>query len=344
MDRVIQMVRQIPPISRSWLALAIVVSILNSNNILPTLKFMFLPGRIGVEPWRILVLFCYFGPLSLLLIIHLINIRDAMSALESGFINDESVLPEWMTTDLDELLRDQLNAQFERHRVRDFAYFLGQMATTITLEVYIIYRLFGYTGPSLVFLGPILHDSIVYTWGKTYPEAEMFLLLVPLRAKYTYWMLEFIHFLISPDFFDVVRAYKVGFLMGLYKLFTYPSTVKVMVVVLVAHFWWFMRSFITESMYNDTKTASRRNWKNAYNEIAPGMSTRNVYCRIVQVVLTPPWYWLISRSIRSQQRIRAILAARMTELEAEVNVEANAEANAEAITHGEGDTGDIADD
>lgn len=339
MERFEQMVRQIPPISRTWIALVLVVSGITTNDIVPHVKVVFIPSRIREEPWRIFTLFCYFGPLSLPLVLVLFQIRDSTSALEGGYINEESMLPARLTAGFDAELVEHLKTKFQENRMVDFAYFLFQIAVTILVAVTIVYRHFNFTGASLVFLGPILHNSLMYIWCKTYPESNLMLLQLPIRAKYAYWSVQLIYIVVSEDFLSVIGAYKHGFVTGLYVLLTSLIIVSQVVVVAVAHFWWFLRYFIVETMYNDTKTDTRRDWKRAYDSFAPGVSTRSVVRAIAQVVVTPPWYWMISKKFRGEQRVREI--ARELEGEGDVNSEAEmGEADEESGTGGQGMTVD----
>lgn len=331
MDTFEQMVRQIPPISRTWIALVLVVSGLTTNNYVPHVKVLFIPDRIREEPWRIFTLFCYFGPLSLLLVLVLIQIKDSTSALEGGYISEESMIPARLTVGFDAELVEHLKTKFQDNRMVDFAYFLFQIAATILVTVTIVYRHFNFTGASLVFLGPILHNSLMYIWCKTYPESNLMLLQIPIRAKYAYWSVQLIYMVISDDFLAVIAAYKQGFLKGLYVLLTSLIIVSQVVVVLVAHFWWFLRYFIVETMYNDTKSDTRRDWKKAYDSFAPGVSTRSVVRAIAQVVVTPPWYWTISWELLGQQRVREIARE-----EASEEADANNEADEISETGGEG--------
>lgn len=343
MERFEDMVRQIPPISRTWIASVVVVSGLTTNNIVPQVKVVFIPNRISEEPWRIFTLFCYFGPLSLALILVLFQIRDSTSALEGGYSNDESILLGQLTAGLDSELIADLKSTFEENRMVDFAYFLFQIATTILVAVTVVYTHFSFTGTSLVFLGPILHNTLLYIWCKTYPQGNLMLLQLPIRAKYAFWTIQLIYMVISDDFLDVIDAYKRGFIQGLHQLLTSQIMVGQVVVVLVAHFWWFMRYFIVENMYNDTKTKTRKDWKEAYEAVAPGTSTRSFVHRAAQVVVTPPWYWFISRKIRGQQRIREIFAREQTRVETNEDVNMAASTDEGTRSNVEEGTGEVID-
>lgn len=305
MDRVEQMVGDIPPISRAWLASIVIVSVASSNGIVDIVKLVFIPNKISAEPWRLVTLFCYFGPLLFTLVQNLLSISRSVSTLEGGYVFDQEYLPRHLTRDLDDELKIRLKAVVELKKMNDFAYFATQVAASIVVASAAIYTIFKYSGTSLLFLGPILERSLFYIWCKTSPEGVLLILGIPVRAKYALWITQLLYGILSRDFVDVNKAFRIGFLHGLRSLATCEFIAELAVVFIVGHFWWFVRYFLAGELYHELKSELRKVWTMAYERAfqlknVPGFALR----RAVLSILTPPWYYLICRQLKVEQTIR----------------------------------------
>lgn len=311
MDRVEQMVGVIPPISRAWLASIAVASVVTSNGIVERVKLVFIPNKISAEPWRLVSLFCYFGPLLFSLVQYLLQISRSVSALEGAYVFDAEMLPKYLTRDLDLELGLRLKTAVELNRTIDFAYFATQIAASIVVASAAIYTVFNFSGTSLIFLGPILERSLLYLWCKISPEDMLLVLGLPVRAKYVVWLTLLLHGILSEDFVVVTGAFRLNFLHGLWTLLTCEFVAEMVVVFTVAHFWWFVRYFLAGDLYHELKTESRRAWVEAYKKNSrsrsqdmPGFALR----RSVLTLVSPPWYWVICRQLQAQQAIRQAAA------------------------------------
>lgn len=298
----------IPPFARAWLASIAVVSVATSNGIIDPLKVVFIPSKVADEPWRLVLLFCYFGPVSLALVQNLLLISRSASSLEGAYIYNTGMMPKTLTERLEEPQRDQLRQLVEDNRTIDFAYLAIQMAASIVVASSAMYVLLGFSGTSLIFLGPILERSLLYIWCKNAPEAEQVVLGFPIRAKYALWLTQVLYGLLSEDFIPVTKAFRYGFMYGLRQLLTCEFIVELVVVFLVAHFWWYTRFFLLDDLYNETKTNTRKSATEAYAKVWPaGVSSllKVGLPRLLQKLVTPPWYFVVCTRLYAQQTAAA---------------------------------------
>lgn len=336
MDRVEQMIVDIPPFARAWLASIVVLSVATSNGIVEPIKLIFIPNKIMKEPWRLVTLFCYFGPLSFALVQNLLLISRSTSSLEGAYMYDAGMIPEHLTRSLDLELSVRLKMKVEKYKMIDFAYFIFQIAASIIMAASATYTLLGFAGTSLVFPAPILERSLLYIWCKTSPEGELIILGFPVKAKYALWVTQLLYGLLSEDFIRITVAFRSGLRRGMWTLLTCDSTVELMVVFLVAHFWWYVRYFLLGDLYNENKTVARRARAQAYKKITlveVGDSWSNslrlmLPCTVLALV-TPPWYWVICGQLRAQQVAREARANEVGNVGGEDELEGGVELEGE---------------
>ncbi|PPQ65412.1 LOW QUALITY PROTEIN: hypothetical protein CVT26_000037 [Gymnopilus dilepis] len=83
-------ITQIPPITRGWLALSVLISLAVQSQLVTPLQLYFSPRSafINGQPWRMVTTFFYFGPISLDFVFHLFFfMRYSRMLEESSFAN-----------------------------------------------------------------------------------------------------------------------------------------------------------------------------------------------------------------------------------------------------------------
>lgn len=292
------MVGNIPPILRTWLAAIVVASVATSNSIVEPIRVVFVPSKVMEEPWRLITLFCYFGPMSFSLIQNVLLIAHSTSALESAYIYDSAMIPDLWHQGFGPEQERNLKIAVEKYKMADFAYFAAQVAASIVVASTAIYTLLGFSGTNLIFLGPIFERCLLYIWCRTTPEGQLVVLGFPVKSKHAVYVTQALYGLLSEDFRLVAADFRLSFSEGLHTLVTCEFVVGLVVVFCVGHFWWFLRFFVAGEMYNEGKTEMRRKAAAAYANVS---TETNWIGHAASVLITPPWYWLLCMKLRRQQ-------------------------------------------
>lgn len=302
MDR-IPVFGNIPPISRAWLAAMFVLAAVTTNNIVPLAKLVFIPKKIAAEPWRLVLLFCYFGGLSLILLQHALLISRTTSQLENAFTLDLSCVPLRYVARLPPALRARLRAAMAENRTADYAYFLALVAASIVGLVYVTIWLDSFN-VALVYLGPVLEAVLMYVYCRNSPEADMVILGFLCKAKYCPFIMLALKFLLSDDYTEFVASVRHdGVVRSLSWLLHSSFAVETVFVYLAGHTWWFVRFFCMENLYNEHRTDTRAAWADAYAAVA--VDDAPWWLNVARVVTLPVWYhWTIWQLLREGEAPR----------------------------------------
>lgn len=288
-----------PPISRAWVIAMTVLAALTTNDIVPLEKLVLIPKKLSTEPWRLVSLFFYFGPLSLWLLQHALLIVRTTGPLEMAYHLGLSSVPSRTVAKLTAQLRQHLAAAMAANKMADFAYFMVLVAASILALVMASIYVNMFSG-NLVFPGPILDKVLLYIWCRNCPEEQLVLVGVALRAKYFPFIMNLLQFFMQKEyhtFVAIVRSQ--GLRDAVLWLVRSPYAVETLIVFVVAHSWWFVRFFCIEDVYNEAKSELRELWRAAYAQYSAASGP--AWLEAARWLTLPPWYHVtISRLLREQ--------------------------------------------
>ena len=147
---------ELPPLTRYWTTLTVLVSVLVQCQILTPYQLFFSPRSVFLKSqyWRLLTTFLYFGPFNLDLIFHVFFLQRYSRLLEESS---------------------------GRSSPARFAWLLLYATSSLVVLSPLV---------SLPFLGSPLSSSLVYIWSRRNPETRLSLLgLVAFTAPWLPWVL-----------------------------------------------------------------------------------------------------------------------------------------------------------
>ncbi|KAL7750321.1 hypothetical protein RI367_004093 [Sorochytrium milnesiophthora] len=192
MDRLEASWREIPPITRTWVTLTVVMSLLTFFQLVAPLHLIFDWHYIARrrEWWRIFTSFLYFGPFGIDFVLHMFFMSRYCRQLEEGSF---------------------------RSRPADFAFLLLLSACTLVAVAALFPAL------QLRFLGGPLSFVLVYVWSRRNPYLHMSLFGVfNFSAPYLPWVLlamgAILHELPVADLIGAAIGHVFWFLEDVYPL------------------------------------------------------------------------------------------------------------------------------
>jgi Derlin-2/3 len=155
MSSIEEIYRSIPPVTRTYVTLAVLTTLGCALEVVSPLKLYLSWTRIPVQPWRLLTNFTFFGPsISLDFIFHVFFLARYSRLLEETTF---------------------------RGRSADYAWFLLVCGTLLTLTAPFV---------NVLFMGPSLTFAMVYLWSRRNESVSLsFLGLVNFSAPFLPWLL-----------------------------------------------------------------------------------------------------------------------------------------------------------
>lgn len=287
------------PVSLAWVGSILAASVSIYLNVISPSKFTFVTARMKQEPWRLILSFCYLGPPLITLIQNCYFVAKTVGLLEEVYTFSFGVIPQAWTCHLDEQLRTKAKEIIVRNRSRDFAYLLIQLGLTIALTLWAL-SYFG-LGPRIYFLGPPLQRVMLYIRCRLYPEQQINLMGLGVKAKYAFAASQFLDFLVSEEYSVVIALISVSPFLALKRFFHSQILYEAVLEFCVGHFWWYLRYFYLDEMYND----SQDDWSMANFKVRGG---RISFQELLRYFVTPFWYKSLMAKLRAEQLMRILFA------------------------------------
>lgn len=289
----------VSPVSLVWVGSILAASVSIYSNVLSPSKFTFVAARMKQEPWRLPLSFVYLGPPLISLIQNCYFVAKTVGLLEEVYTFSFGVIPQAWTCHLDEQLRIKAKEMIVRNRSRDFAYFIVQLGLTIALAIWLL-SYFG-KGQKIYFLGPPLQRVMLYIRCRLYPEQQINIMGLGVKSKYAFAASQFLDFLISEEYYLVITLLSKSPYLALQRFFSSQILYEAVLEFLVGHFWWYLRYFYLDEMYND----SLDDWNMAYYKVQGGKLS---FQEILRFCITPFWYKSLMVKLRAEQLMRILFA------------------------------------
>lgn len=313
MDQIV--LGDMPPVTKVRVIAVIALAFLVTNGLIPYSRLHYLPQRIWTEPWRVVTLFFFLGDLLLSLLIGLYQMSKSFADLERGFVLNIDMIPRHVKAQLEEL-QEELAETIERNHTWDFSYFIAQIAVSIIAAVTLL-RMFG-TGNRIEHLGPVLNALVFHIRCRINPEQDVMILGFRVTAKYGSLVMLLVTFLLSIDFSEMVQGFSSSFRLGFQTFFRSELFCLMVLTFTVGHFWWFVHFFLMGEVYNESLSARRKEYAEAYAVYGRGghkASISDTIHDVLLVFLLPPWYWLEFARLGTQQHQNAMMAQQPEEQE-----------------------------
>lgn len=312
MDRLNPLAVSLHPVTKTWVYTIVALSVGTSMGMVSQSKLIFFPSRMLVEPWRLITSFCYFGPLQFALIQFIIIIARTSNSLEEQYIYQMEYLPHKCIIGFDKELKLELNEQFERRKTFDFAYFFAKIAFSIIATIAIFSRWYDITRDFFL-LGPPLEKIVLYIVCRNTPAEYLDMMGISIRAKYMPFLMQFVEFLFSEQLKDFLKNVNKD-VKGSVILFMKSTVIRqTLLVFTIGHFWWFIHFFYLKHVYGEFSTTNQEEWFKAHNSFRTGFPKWLDLPNICRYILTPPWYYFITRRILKDQEHRERLSEAVNE-------------------------------
>lgn len=283
------------PVSLTWVGSVVSAALSIYFNVLSPSKFTFVIPRLKLEPWRLILSFCFLGPPLMGLIQNCYFIAKTVGLLEDVYMFSYGVIPTAWIHDFDEALQSRMVDTIARNRTRDFAYFVIQLGLSVALAVWAIYA-FGFE-PKIFFLGPSLQRVMLYIRCRMHPEEQINLMGIGVRAKYAFLASQLLEFLVSNEYFTVISMFSKSPAAALNELIRSQLVYEATLEFCVGHFWWYLRYNYLDVMYNE----QYGDWSKAYlKAYGPKLDFQEV----LRLIMTPIWYRGIAMEIRKDQMLQ----------------------------------------
>lgn len=282
------------PVSMAWVTSIVGASLSIYFNILSPGKFTFATARIKQEPWRLILAFCYLGPLLIGLIQNCYFVVKTVGMLEEVYMFSYGIIPLAWTQHLNEDLRNKAMEIIARNRTRDFAYFIVQLGISIALAVWTASAFVA--GPKVYLLGPPLQRVMLYIRCRIYPEQQINIMGLGVKAKYAFIASQFLEFLISDEYFTILSIFSKSPSLALKQFLSSPLLYEAALEFCVGHFWWYLRYFYLDMIYNECQDE----WSRTYLRKS---TYKFDFQELLRFLITPVWYKLITDELLEEQRI-----------------------------------------
>ncbi|ODV81438.1 uncharacterized protein CANTADRAFT_46098 [Suhomyces tanzawaensis NRRL Y-17324] len=291
MDLLLQWVRAVPPVTRGWVAGILMISILIKLRLVSKTNLAFIPERaFGNEPWRLVTTFFLFDEFSFEMIYYLWSLERSSRMLESAFMSKLHLFPQEFKR-LSGRRKELVQEFIDRNRSLDYLYYALQICASIAIVNSTLYYKIGYVS---LMLGVNLNDILLYISCREDPDAEVNLMwVIRMRAAYLPWCITFFNLLFFGNILNEVVLIFAGNFSLLIPVLKSKPLVTIYVTYSLAHFWWFLRSFLLGKVYhdsNDRRRELREKTLEKYN-----VNSTNYTREAVAWFLLPPWYWFYFR-------------------------------------------------
>ncbi|KAK6197361.1 Der1-like family-domain-containing protein [Scheffersomyces amazonensis] len=283
MDRIGDWITSIPPVTRYWSMLIFAVGFYSSIAPENKMLVLFIPDKaFSSQPWRLITGFCYFGDLSLELVINMVLSLKAVRYLEESYTCPSSLFPTSIVNTLTPNQKAKLSGLRENYKTLDFLYLLVQICVSLlVLVTYAFYKM----NYKILSPGLLLDDSLLYIWCRCNPNLIVPLFgIINLKIAYLPLCYTLIRSILEGIFLkDLDRLVHLDF-----SVFTSMFAFRHATAYGVAHFWWYYRYFIIPKFYADEKlkTDLRHNTNAIY-----GVKKYDVVPNLIRLLVLPPWYW-----------------------------------------------------
>ncbi|CUM65904.1 uncharacterized protein PRCAT00003554001 [Priceomyces carsonii] len=294
MDRILEIVNEIPPVTKYWVIGIFLTSVLTTSKLVLKNNLIFVPDKaLGVQCWRLVTSFCYFEDLSLRFLLYLWLMMNSSRFIEESFKTSLHLFP-FSIDQLNPAQLEILNQVIDKNRSIDYFHYLILICSSIVITASFGYYLFDL---KIMFLGPLLDDILFYIWCRKNSLMEINILgIFTITAANLPWCYAFLNLLMSDFFQRVLDAISNGkFTMSVITKEQFFW--RVIIYCTLGHFWWYTRDFLLPYVYWQ-KDKERRLLRAETFQIYR-VKRANVVRTVLAVMLLPPWYWIILQKIRS---------------------------------------------
>ncbi|KAF3985911.1 hypothetical protein FT663_02947 [Candidozyma haemuli var. vulneris] len=286
----------IPPVTRIWLGSVLVISSAISLSLVHPAKLHYL---LGASSWlRIFTTFSTWGEIGFQLLLRMMFAKVTCGNIEQSYILELGMFPRRVVRSLDERKRTLLKQKFEQYKTFDFAWFLFQLAMSTIVAAHLQRYVTGtFVVPPWV-MGYVLDNVLFYISGKLTPEEGIPVFIVMVKKRYAFWAFSFINYFLSDEFLTIPQMYSQwGTLQTIRFIATGPVLWCTISKSLIGHFWWFVRYYLLEDLYNESKTVSREAWQSAFDAYETRdplkEKLKTVVGDVLRFIVLPPWYTVI---------------------------------------------------
>lgn len=290
----------IPPVTRVWIGSIVAISSALSLNLLNPKKLHYLPGM-----WlRLFTAFSTWTDLSFKLLINMIYLKSICGGLERLYQIELGMFPK-AVRQLDDQKRALIKQKFEQYRTYDFAWFLLQNALSAVLAFHLQQNITGAFFVPPWAMGPVLEDILLYISGKLSPNEGFTLFVIIIKKRYAFWAYAGLTYLFTEEFSYIPMKYaESGLIPTIQYILTGSYLWCVIFKMLVGHFWWFVRFYLLEDLYNESKTETREAWQSAFDAYETRDPAKeklqNLVGDILRFIVLPPWYAFIVPRIANE--------------------------------------------
>lgn len=313
MDQAIRWATEIPPVTRYWSLSIIITAVLTSIGLCSLNQFMFSIERaFGRQPWLLVTSFCYYGSLSIELVLSVFFLMRLSRYLEESYQTSKSLFPIKKVRQLSPGQWREMTKWIDSLKTLDYLYFIFLVCASIVAVVTIGWHKRYFT---VWKLGPILNDAILYIWCKNNPDVVVNLMgVLGVTSAYLPWVYTIIDVLFllefQKDVYDLFSGRRGShlerFLLFFQKVATQPYFWKVLIRYGVGHFWWFLGNFSPQLFYNDQnderrKVQEKEGSRRREQRLLWESKRFNIVQYISGLIMLPPWYrFLISKVSRME--------------------------------------------
>lgn len=291
MDRVLQIVGDIPPNTLAWMGLICCLSFVTTNRFVAPAKLVFVPGKVAQEPWRVVTLFFFLGNFLIYFLQALFLISRCLASFESRYSLHHDIIPQPLMNKLDSPMKERLDRSMLANRTIDYTYFMLSVALSIVVMARAVEAT---TSVQLLFLGPVLEKVIHYLSCRIAPDENFFYYGIRMPARYSPWLLAGLEILFDRDYHLTFREMvQTRSMAAAWRFLASQQVIQLSAALIIGHVWWFVRFFLMTEVYGE--------WVNVFDKSSGSAWPGNLGRVFLQYLLTPPWYYYtIYRMLREE--------------------------------------------
>jgi len=209
--------------------------------------------------------------------------------IEDSFTTHKSLFPP-----LNRHQQFLLDMSLNKLKTADFVYYVFQICCSIIAIVsYGFYRM----NLKVVFLTPVLKDILLYIWCRTFPDFDVNIFgIMLIRRVYLPYLTSAFNLFLTREFLSELQAIIFGEYHRIYMLFTHEYFWVIYISYAIGHFWWFVREFAIDGLYNTKDTVQRSVRQKTLQDY--GVPTSSFIRKVFVVIVLPPWYWMILHDLK----------------------------------------------
>uniref|UniRef100_A0A0L0P0X5 Derlin n=1 Tax=Candidozyma auris TaxID=498019 RepID=A0A0L0P0X5_CANAR len=293
-----------PPVTRMWLGSILMVSSCISLSLVNPVKLYYVPGS---TLWlRIFSTFSTWNPIGFTLLVQMMFLNNVCGNIERSYILELGMFPRKVVRQLDGAKRVRMKQKFERYRSLDFAWFLMQLAISCIVAAHLQQKVTGMFHVPPWLMGHVLDNVLLYIAGKLTPEEGLTMVIIAVKKRYAFWVFSVVNYVFSQEVADVPVMWTMSGTMATIKYILQGQVLWCTISkVIVGHFWWFLRYFILEDVYNESKTESREQWLVAFEQFETRDPVKekfqNMVGDFIRFLVIPPWYAIEIRKLLNEE-------------------------------------------